>query len=375
MTISLDGLAPQFSPVFPNINVSLSHSIPFYNNGPLDTNNTLSNVTLDLSNYPVAWSKPDVNHPEVKAVIKQINWHLVPDYVPKTMLDYDLDQTHYDEEKDDTCWWTSTNCVKPKLTYLPQDYYTCPTKGDWGLSYDDGPLNMRTEYDGEDFEMENRFAEPRLYNFLAKENVTSTLFYIGSNVLTYPDAARRALFNGHTLCSHTWSHPAMTTQTNEQVVAELYWTLKVIKEATGVTPKCWRPPQGDVDDRIRSIAWQMGMSTVIWDRDTEDWAMPALGSGYYPPAMVDALFEKWIEEEEKNLTSSGIMVLEHELNHATISMTEKWIPILKKTFNVVSALTCNGVFQPYWETDFKYPNIYNLSSTEETNSTTTKVTQ
>jgi peptidoglycan/xylan/chitin deacetylase (PgdA/CDA1 family) len=91
--------------------------------------------------------------------------------------------------------------------------------------------------------------------------------------LTYPAAARRALSDGHILCSHTWSHQPMTTQTNEQAVAELYWTLKVIKEATGVTSRCWRPPQGDVDDRIRSIAFQMGMRTVIWDKDTEDWAM------------------------------------------------------------------------------------------------------
>lgn len=60
----------------------------------------------------------------------------------------------------------------------------------------------------------------------------------------------------------------MTTQTNYQTVAELYWTLKAIKEVTGVTPKCWRPPQGDVDDRIRSIAWQMGLRTVIWDEDS-----------------------------------------------------------------------------------------------------------
>lgn len=160
----------------------------------------------------------------------------------------------------------------------------------------------------------------------------------------------------------------MTTQTNEQAVAELYWTLKVIKEATGVTPKCWRPPQGDVDDRIRSIAWRMGMNTVIWDRDTEDWAMPAPGGGDYAPSKIDARFEKWIKKEKTGNQTTGIMVLEHELNHATVNMTEKWIPTVKKTFNVVSALTCNGVIQPYWETDFKYPAIQNVSTV--TNTTT-----
>lgn len=60
----------------------------------------------------------------------------------------------------------------------------------------------------------------------------------------------------------------MTTQTNAQIVAELYWALKAIKEATGITSKCWRPPQGDVDDRVRAIAHQMGLRTVLWDLDT-----------------------------------------------------------------------------------------------------------
>jgi peptidoglycan/xylan/chitin deacetylase (PgdA/CDA1 family) len=64
---------------------------------------------------------------------------------------------------------------------------------------------------------------------------------IGSYVVTFPTAAQRALSSGHILCSHTWSHKQMTSLTNEQLVAEFYWSLRAIKEATGVTPKCWRP--------------------------------------------------------------------------------------------------------------------------------------
>lgn len=63
----------------------------------------------------------------------------------------------------------------------------------------------------------------------------------------------------------------MTTLTNEEVVAQLYWTQKAIKETMGITPKCWRPPYGDVDDRVRAIAWQMGMRTFLWDQDSNDW--------------------------------------------------------------------------------------------------------
>lgn len=39
---------------------------------------------------------------------------------------------------------------------------------------------------------------------------------------------------------------ALTTLTNEQIVAELGWTRKIIKEVTGVSPTSMRPPYGDM---------------------------------------------------------------------------------------------------------------------------------
>lgn len=55
----------------------------------------------------------------------------------------------------------------------------------------------------------------------------------------------------------------MTGLTNEQVFAELYFSKKAIKEVTGVTVRCWRPPYGDVDDRVRYIASKLDMRTVV----------------------------------------------------------------------------------------------------------------
>lgn len=74
-----------------------------------------------------------------------------------------------------------------------------------------------------------------------------SLVDIGSNVFKAPAAAQRALADGHTLCSHTWSHPPMTSLSNEQVVSELYWTLRVIKESTNVTVKCCKFHDTNID--------------------------------------------------------------------------------------------------------------------------------
>jgi peptidoglycan/xylan/chitin deacetylase (PgdA/CDA1 family) len=67
------------------------------------------------------------------------------------------------------------------------------------------------------------------------------MFYIGSNVLNWPYGALRGVKDGHHIAGHTWSHQLMTTLTNQEVLAELYFTQKAIKYVTGITPKYWRP--------------------------------------------------------------------------------------------------------------------------------------
>ena len=60
----------------------------------------------------------------------------------------------------------------------------------------------------------------------------------------------------------------MTSLQNEEVFAELYYTRKIIKDVTGVTPRCWRPAQGDVDNRVRVIAAGLNMTNILWDAET-----------------------------------------------------------------------------------------------------------
>ena len=60
----------------------------------------------------------------------------------------------------------------------------------------------------------------------------------------------------------------LTTQTanltNEQIVAELGWTQKIIKDIIGVSPSTFRAPYGDLDDRVRAVAAAMGLTPIQW---------------------------------------------------------------------------------------------------------------
>ncbi|KAI9030770.1 hypothetical protein CLU79DRAFT_785724 [Phycomyces nitens] len=312
---------------------------------------------IDLSGYPVRGELPSTDHPEVQNAMNYVDWTHVPLVAPHQVVDWVVDTSQYDVNEDPYCWWTASICKRPKLEYLPEDIFYCPNAGDWGLNYDDGPFKL-LDRGHPDHEWE----QPRFYNSLVKNNKQkATLFFVGANVVSFPEAAQRALNDGHTICSHTWSHPYMTSLTNEQVVAQFYWTQKAIKQVLGITPKCWRPPFGDVDDRIRAIAWQMGMRTILWDQDSNDWNMPGTaGLGHITPETVDGFFEAWVDKRVSgNDNEHGHITLQHENSNSTVAMSEKWLPQLQTVFNVIPIHQCINDPSPYWEESFVYPTLDN----------------
>ena len=78
---------------------------------------------------------------------------------------------------------------------------------------------------------------------------------------------RCAKAGGH-IAVHTWSHGYMTSLSNEDVLSELGWTMQLIADLNGGRiPRYWRPPFGDVDNRVRAIAKGVfGLETVVWNR-------------------------------------------------------------------------------------------------------------
>ena len=110
----------------------------------------------------------------------------------------------------------------------------------------------------------------KLLQYLDEKDLQATFFVVGSRVIQYPDTLRDEYMSGHEISVHTWSHPALTTLTNEQIVAELGWTRLAIQKVLGVTPTTMRPPYGDIDDRVRAIALAMGMVPIIWTRGPQN---------------------------------------------------------------------------------------------------------
>lgn len=174
--------------------------------------------------------------------------------------------------------------------------------------------------------------------------------------MDWPLEAQRGLTDGHHICVHTWSHHYMTSLTTNQAFAELYYTLMAIRRVMGITVTCWRPPFGDVDDRIRAIAQSLGLRTIIWTDDTDDWEV--LPGGTKPTATVVANYNSIISKGSSPAAQTGgIIVLEHELNNGTMDLVVQEYPALKKAWpNVVPLTACLNLTHPYVE-NITYPDF------------------
>ncbi|CAE6516814.1 unnamed protein product [Rhizoctonia solani] len=177
-----------------------------------------------------------------------------------------------------------------------------------GISFDDGPLPP----------------SPTLYDFLKQNNVQATHFYIGQNVVQYYKFAQQAFAQGDDLAVHTWSHPYMTTLSNEVVMAELAWTMQSISDISGGrVPRFWRPPYGDSDNRVRAIAKLLGLTTVIWNDDTNDWAITE-----NPPTQSVSGATSVLKKAYAGPKSPGLCILEHELSTQSVNIFITNFPLI-----------------------------------------------
>ncbi|KAI6165096.1 carbohydrate esterase family 4 protein [Pisolithus thermaeus] len=288
-------------------------------------------------NYPTVWTIATILSNDTAAQAKYNNISSgIPNIAPKGTQPQsetgNFTGFNY-SSSDPDCWWTYHQCTTPKYPGLQPDVAGVPEAssypGTLGYGFDDGPNCSHNAF----------------YDYLSQQNQKASMFYIGSNVMDWPLEAQRGLADGHEICVHTWSHKYMTSLTNEEAFAELYYSTS-IQLVVGVTPTCWRPPFGDVDDRIRWIANALGLRTIIWQYDSNDWKV---GTGNVTEATVNANYQALIQRMQNGtFATSGTIMLTHELNNYTMSEAISFYPQLKAAFNhIVPIGVCLNTTQPY----------------------------
>lgn len=309
-------------------------------------------VTAANSSFPQLWMPASIVASDTEA---QTKWAGIQASIPTTIqpkgtINGDFSNfTPTYSTSDPDCWWSYDQCVTPKLSGLPADIFNVAEPKTLGYGFDDGPNCSHNAF----------------YDYLTSQNQKATMFYIGSNVMNWPLEAQRAITDGHEICAHTWSHRYMTAFSSADAFAELYYSIKAIKLVTGVTPTCWRPPYGDVDDRIRAIAHALGLRTILWRYDTFDWEE---GTGGVTAAQVDANYQAILTAAGNGtFNTAGAIILTHEIDNFTMSEAIKFYPQLKAAFShIVPVGVSLNITQPYVETNYSLPTFAQYTAGDTT---------
>ncbi len=143
---------------------------------------------------------------------------------------------------------TTTTTTLPTTTPPPPTTAAPPPGGDSRpviyLTFDDGPSRLYTQL---------------LLDVLDRHGVKATFFMIGQEVARSPSVAAEVQARGHAVGNHTYNH-LLLTDSRTDVSQQLADTSAALLSATGRAPTCARPPQGQTNAAVDSIARNLGLT-------------------------------------------------------------------------------------------------------------------
>lgn len=133
------------------------------------------------------------------------------------------------------------------------------SSGKVALTFDACPTGRSDEYDEQVMEV------------LLREKVPATLFLSGRWVEKNPEKAQfLARQQQFEIAAHTYYHPHLKEKSDDRALREFKTTQVMIKKVTGMTPRYFRPPFGEVDERVAKLAAQSGLMTIQYDIPSGD---------------------------------------------------------------------------------------------------------
>ena len=164
------------------------------------------------------------------------------------------------------------------------------------LTFDDGPSQYT----------------PTLLDGLAARGAHVSFFVQGINGSRYPATVRRAWQEGHQICSHTYSHPQLTSLSTAGVREELSKADSVLDAALGFdSTYMLRPPYGAYNQSVLDAA---GVPCFYWSVDTRDWES----------RNADAAYQEFLKAAK-----DGSIVLMHDVYSTTVTAALRAIDTLQ----------------------------------------------
>ena len=167
------------------------------------------------------------------------------------------------------------------------------------LTFDDGPIPEHSS---------------KVLDALAAECVKATFFMMGLNVAEAPRLVRRAFDEGHSIGTHTFSHPHLDEMPLEKAKQDIELGIEAVTEALGKgrsPAPFFRAPYLGINKELEKHLYARGL--MVWDIDVDslDWSVDAP--------------EKVIENTLAVLEKRGKGIL---LMHDIKSQTARAMPVL-----------------------------------------------
>ncbi|MCI4063632.1 polysaccharide deacetylase family protein [Micromonospora sp. R77] len=177
------------------------------------------------------------------------------------------------------------------------------------LTFDDGPDPRWT---------------PRLLDQLRAAHVTATFCLVGRQVQRHPELVVRIVREGHQLCNHSWRHDLdLGRRPVADIRADLLRTDRAIHAAVPNAKVSWyRQPGGRWTPEVVAVARQLGMHSLHWSVDPQDWDKPT---------------SRTITARVEHAVKPGAVVLMHDGGgdrRATLAACRQLIPDLKRRYGI-----------------------------------------
>lgn len=133
------------------------------------------------------------------------------------------------------------------ISHLPEGYVA--------LTFDDGPSRFTKE----------------IIDILLDHQIGATFFFVGVHIETYPEMLMYAHEQGMSIANHSWKHDMLTRNSAASQENDITSTNQLIEDMINQPVRLFRPPYGSQNEQTLSILERNNMSSVLWNRDPQDW--------------------------------------------------------------------------------------------------------
>jgi peptidoglycan/xylan/chitin deacetylase (PgdA/CDA1 family) len=192
------------------------------------------------------------------------------------------------------------------------------------LTFDDGPWPANT---------------PAVLRALAAHCVKATFFSVGKHAMWHPEILKQVMEQGHTVGTHSWSHPNLSKKSPQDGKDEIEKGLSAVRLALGTAPApFFRFPQLAHPPELVSYLGERNIGIFSTDLDSFDFKMHKAGP------MVQGLMDR-LKKHGKGI------ILMHDFQRVTAEALPDLLAQLKANNYKIVHLKAKGVAQSLPEYD------------------------